>query len=627
MGVLLARCSSQRALLEAWADTRSRLSADGLERPEVLAFEGVAARTLAEVSDALRDGRWRPHPVARVAIPKPGGGLRTLGIPSLEDRIVERAVLRVIDPVVDPELLPWSFGYRRGVGVADAIRALVDERDEGARFVVRGDLTRCFDAIPRRRLLARFGDVVVDRELTELVRRLVNRPVAGKRPPDHHYWKGLHQGAPLSPILANLYLDAFDRLVLDATGAPVIRFADDFAVAVTSLAEAQLAMTATREAALSLGLDLSAEKLRVDTFEQGVSFLGQVVTAGTGSRTDRLANPLAVTVYVTHQGALLRSKGDRLRAERIEDDKPFSISFNRLRQVVVFGRVGLTTPLMQKLLARGIDLVMLSERGQYYGRLQGAAASNPFLRDAQYAAAREPSSALDIARRIVAGKIVNMRAALLRGRRRGRSDELVDLLAFLSRSRAAALKAESLGTLLGVEGSASREYFRGLSLILTDDLVFPGRRRRPPPDPVNSLLSFCYSLLIQDVIGAVEASGLDPAMGFLHRPRVGRPSLALDLVEELRPVVVDSVVLRLFNTRALTANHFTTDIGPPQTCLLTAEGRSAAVAAYERRMLTLYTHVSSGRRVSYRVGAGLQARVLAEELLGLPRRYEPVVWK
>lgn len=627
MGVLLARCSSQQALLEAWAETRSRLSVDGHERPEVVAFEKVAARRLAEVSDGLRDGTWRPHPVVRVDIPKPGGGVRTLGIPALEDRIIERAVLRAIDPVIDPELLPWSFGYRRGVGVADAIRALVDERDNGARFVMRGDLTRCFDEIPRRRLLARFAGVVEDRELTELVRRLVNRPVAGKRPREHQHWKGLHQGAPLSPILANLYLDSFDRLVLGRIGVPVIRYADDFAVAVTSMEEASQAITAARESALSLGLELSADKLRVETFEQGVSFLGQVVTAGTGSRTDRLANPLAVTVYVTHQGALLRSKGERLRVDRSDEEKPFSISFNRLRQVVVFGRVGVTTPLMQKLLTHGIDLVMLSERGKYFGRLQGSLASNPFIRDAQYAKARDIAGALDIARRIVAGKIVNMRAALLRGRRRGRSDDPADVLSFLSRSRSSALKADSLGALLGVEGSASREYFRGFAQLLDHELVFSGRHRRPPPDPVNSLLSFGYSLLIQDVIGAAEASGLDPTMGFLHRPRVGRPSLALDLVEELRPVVVDSVVLRLFNTRALTANHFTTDIGPPQSCLLTAEGRAIAVAAYERRMLTLYTHVPSGRCVSYRVGAGLQARVLAEELMGLPRRYEPTVWK
>jgi len=187
--------------------------------------------------------------------------------------------------------------------------------------------------------------------------------------------------------------------------------------------------------------------------------------------------------------------------------------------------------------------------------------------------------------------------------------------------------APSVEALMGVEGAASREYFRGFAMVLSEPWVFEGRRRRPPPDPVNSLLSFGYSLLIQDVIASIESAGLDPLVGYLHRPQVGRPSLALDLVEELRPLIVDAFVLRVFNTGAISRDHFTIDAGPPTTCLLTAEGRKIAIGAYERRMLTMYTHTPSARRVSYRVGAGLQAKLLADELNGQPKRYEPVVWK
>jgi CRISPR-associated protein Cas1 len=201
--------------------------------------------------------------------------------------------------------------------------------------------------------------------------------------------------------------------LLDA-GHPVIRYADDFAVPTSTREEASAVVVTAREAALAHGLDLSPDKLSVQDFDEGVTFLGQVVTSGTGARADRQAHPTATTVYVTEQGALLRKKGNRLCVDR-RGQAPFTIAFARVRQIVVFGRVGVTTPLLHALLTQGIELVLLGERGQFFGRLQGSSGSNPFVRDAQYRAASQGDVALDIARRIVAGKITNMRVALTSG--------------------------------------------------------------------------------------------------------------------------------------------------------------------------------------------------------------------
>lgn len=621
MGELLERASRQQALLDAWHDVRNRARQEGKSGGAHAAFERDAARRLAQVSDELRSHTWRPSPVRRVVIPKPSGGQRQLGIPALEDRVVERAVLAVLDPVVDPELLPWSFAYRRGLGVQDALRCLLECRDEGAQWVTRGDFSRCFDEIPRSRLLDRLAQVVPDDALIEVVRLLVYRPERGGESSS----KGLHQGSALSPLLANVYLDRFDRILLDH-GYQVVRYADDVAIAVDDRPSGEQALCRAQQAAAALGLELSPEKCSVRSFEEGVPFLGEVLTAGTGRRLDRLAHSQAATIYVNEQGGLLRSRGSRLRLER-RNELVFSIAFSRVRQVVIFGRVGMTTPFLQQVLVRGIDLVLLSDHGSYYGRVQSSTAANPFVRQRQHDAVGDPARSLDLAQRVVRGKIVNLRAGLLRARRRKDMTGLLELIERLDRARAKVGETTSTGALMGVEGSATREYFAGLGQVVGELWAFTARRRRPPPDPLNSMLSFGYSLLIQEVVAAIEAAGLDPYAGFLHQARVGRPGLALDLMEEFRPILVDAVVVRAVNTGMISRDDFVVDPGPPTACSLTREGRKTFLGAYERRMLTLFTHPGTARRVSYRVGLCLQARALANELLGSGDRYEPVVWK
>lgn len=622
MGDLLDRVAHQQNLLEAWQDTRRRAHERGQLGGEHVAFAQSAASNLAAMSTALLEGTWRPSPARPVMIPKPSGGQRQLGVPTLEDAILERAVLRIVDPIVDRELLPWSFAYRRGLGVDDAVRSLLQARDEDdAHWVARLDFSDCFESIPRRPVMQRVDEVTGDPELAELIRLLVYRPIAG----DHRSAStGLTQGAPLSPLLANLHLDRFDRAML-ARGYVVIRYGDDVAIPVASRAQAVQASTAAQLEASGLGLAISPSKAAIRSFADGVPFLGQTLTEGTATKTAQQARPKATTVFISDSEGLLRSRGDRLRYER-DGELQFSISFKRVRQVVAFGRVGCTTPFLHQVMARGIDLVFLNQHGRYLGRIQSGASVNPDVRQRQYKLARQPARSLEMAKRIVAAKTTNLRVGLLRATRRSSRGQVDDLVDRMRRRITEAASAETLQSALGIEGAASRDYFQGLRSLLNSEWEFAGRRRRPPPDPVNSLLSLGYTLLLQEAIAAAEVADLDPYLGFLHQPRTGRPSLALDLIEEFRPVLVDATVLRAIATGQLRREHFEIDPGPPQRCTLTAPGRKIFLSAYERRMLTVFTHAGSGRRVSYRVGLSLQAQSLAAELQGRGR-YEPVVWK
>ena len=615
MASLLERVASQELLIDAWNETRHRAGehAGGFE--EAQQFSRVAAKRLATVSSELLAGTWTPSPVRSARIPKSSGGWRQLGIPPLTDRIVERAILTVIDPVLDPLLLPWSFAYRRGLGVPDALRALAELRDDGSQWAVRGDFENCFDAIPRLAVIAKLREIIDDAALVELLALLIRRPVEGRK---------------LSPLFANLYLDSFDRALL-RHGHTVVRYADDFVIPVADRATAEHVVSAAQREAAALGLTLGEQKVSVHSFEEGIPFLGALTTAATSPPMHRFDHPQATTVFVTTPGAVLRSRGHRLRVEFPSDDPDagdtsWSIAYERVRQIVVFGRAHLTTPLMQQLLSRGIDLSLLSDQGQYFGRLQGAVGANPFLRAAQYGIAQQPERQLDLARRIVAGKINNQRALLLR-RQRHAGLRLDTPIERLSNARMRVRTARTLNELMGVEGAASREYYAAFGALLDDGFTFSTRRRRPPPDPVNSMLSFGYTLLIQEIISAIETTGLDSCEGVLHSRRVGRPSLALDLVEEFRTTIVDAVVLRAINTHIIRPEHFEYPDNAPGMCRLTADARKAFLREYERRQLTLVTHPSTGRRVSYRVAAGLQARDFAAELQGSTRRYEPMVWK
>jgi CRISPR-associated protein Cas1 len=234
-----------------------------------------------------------------------------------------------------------------------------------------------------------------------------------------------------------------------------------------------------------------------------------------------------------------------------------------------------------------------------------------------------PASA-GLARAFIDGKIASMRVGLLHAGRA--ADPVVTGVAeTLAITRLVLAGASSRDVMLGHEGSATREYFRAWRSLIVSSWGFTARERRPPPDPVNAMLSFGYTLLVQEAIAALETAGLDAAVGFMHQARWGRPCLALDLVEEFRPLIVDVVVLRCVTSGVVRFEEFT--VTPDKGCRMGDRARQAFLAAYERRMLTLFTHEAAGRRVSYRVGLGLQAKALARAVLDPAREYRPVRWK
>lgn len=325
-------------------------------------------------------------------------------------------------------------------------------------------------------------------------------------------------------------------------------------------------------------------------------------------------------VYLDTQGLRVGRSGAVLQVKE-RDRIVQEIRMGEICQLNIMGNIQLSTQLVQSLCQEDIPICYFSQGGWFYGIAQGLCTKNVFLRQRQYAMAAEPWFCRSLARKLTAGKIRNQRTFLLRNH----VEPPALAIAEMKRMAERAENCGSIEELLGLEGNAARLYFgafAGFIKVESEDGIpgsggftfdFAGRNRRPPRDPVNALLSLGYSMLAKDLTVACYAVGFDPMMGFYHQPRFGRPSLALDLMEPFRALIVDSAVVNAINTRMVTLRDFLSVAG---SVALKPEGRKAFYRAYEMRMDTLVTHPLFEYRVSYRRLLEIQARLLGKVLEG-----------
>ncbi|MGH7957708.1 MAG: CRISPR-associated endonuclease Cas1, partial [Opitutaceae bacterium] len=341
---------------------------------------------------------------------------------------------------------------------------------------------------------------------------------------------------------------------------------------------------------------------------------------------------------------LVREKGEVVAEVRISD----------LSHVAIFGAATVSTALLQTLCEKDIAVSYFSSGGFFYGLTRGQSLKNVFTRIAQFGVASDPLETLRIARLMVNGKIRNQRKMIMRNH----SAPPITATERLKYAAQSALEAQAIGELLGIEGAAALVYFENFSGMIksADDIDeaivgagagipagvaetrpprrakgdaagqqffsfdFTRRNRRPPRDAVNALLSLGYSMLARDCTVAAHAVGFDPYVGFHHQPRFGRPALALDLMEEFRPLIADSVALTLINTRVISPTDF---VRAGDAINLSADGRKRFFSAYEQRMNATIVHPVFDYQVSYRRALELQARLLAKALTGEIEQYVP----
>ena len=333
------------------------------------------------------------------------------------------------------------------------------------------------------------------------------------------------------------------------------------------------------------------------------------------------------TVYITQEYDSFIGKTDERLTVKANKKKLLDIPLIKIDSLVIMGQATMSPTLIYELLERKIPLSFVTATGKYKGCLQPELTKNIFVRKAQWLAAGETETAIHLVRGFVRGKLKNYRSLLMRRRREYPDLNLDTGITKLEQAIAPIDLTDSIDSLRGLEGAGSAAYFGCFDrLIKNDSFKFKSRVRRPPTDPVNSLLSLGYSLLRHDLQSAVNIVGFDPYLGYLHYERYGRPSLALDLMEEFRPLIVDAMVLNALNKEKLTPDNFTSE-AISNAVSLTKEGLKIFLRLYEQKKQSKFKHPVLKRQCTYQQAFEMQARFVAKYLMQETDKYPPLILK
>lgn len=705
-------------LFQAWNKVVSNDGMAGYDGNSILDYSLRIEEHLKALGTQLLTGTYEPQPLLKLPMMKPDGSVRTLLIPTVMDRVAQTAAAMVLMPLTESELGANTFGYRPGLSRMTAAHEIERLRKLGYQWVVDADIRSFFDNVDHTLLLERFGQLCDDKELANLIHVWLTAEIHDGINPRMKNSIGLPQGCPISPVLANLYLDKFDEQI-EQEGFKLVRFADDFLILCKTKPKAEAALRLSEELLAELKLNLNDKKTRITTFSEGFKYLGylfirslvlptkmhperwydklgrlklrkapktglnkqgeyeleagdfgtvrltkeellktefgekllqsldekQVSVEEFLARTvkedrlrqkekkqalDKLYSPLLNTLYLQEQGSILRKDGERFSIEKGEQQLN-EVIVRRIEQILVFGNIALTTPAMQHCMRNNIPVTFLSQHGSYFGRLEATTADHSAAERVQYLRSLDEPFSLEIARNIVAVKIRNSRT-LIRKRRamawehNGELKERFDdHLGALSALAGHAQRCESMEALRGFEGKAAALYFELFGLLFKKELPFYTeafrRVRRPPTDPVNSLLSFGYSLLHTNMFSLVRMKGMNPYIGFLHAEDKGNPALINDLVEEFR-TIIDSLALYMLNKGILRNKDFYYHKDRPG-CFLTDKARKTFLTVFERRMWENAVDQETGKAMNIRRHMEHQVHKLKEVLEGKRPVYEP----
>ncbi|PWW03812.1 CRISPR-associated Cas1 family protein /RNA-directed DNA polymerase [Hoeflea marina] len=638
--LLFQRLASPAGLAAGWEEVRENGGASGGDRVTCEHFGIGSDQRLAELGCDLHAGSYRPGPLRRVDIPKPAGGVRTLMIPCVRDRVAQSSAAQVLTPLFEAEFEDVSFGYRPGRSVKQALLRVQTLRDEGWRYTLDADIEAYFDNVSHDLLLERLYRSVSESPLTELISLWLE--TGGE------FGKGLAQGSPLSPLLANLFLDDLDEALLK-TPLRMVRFADDFVVLARRAVDAEKALAKVADLLAGFGLRLNPRKTAVRGFDDSVRYLGAVFVRSMVIRDtpdlaaygpDRLLREIAERDRKEEEGQKRQEAGDAALAaagydrgvrtlylqtpgrelglknlafavrDRSPGDEPTgkrrgsgterlvaAIHPTRIDRIEVGPDADVSTEAMRNALSFGVEMAFVNGHGETLGTLAAPLPPRARRHLAQARHVLDPSLRLELARLFVTARLKNQRALLRRLNQRRGFDQVDQICSQFARPLRAVAHAPDTASLMGFEGEATAKFWRGWAALLMHGWTLPARRRKPAPDAVNIALNIAAHLLGRDTRCVLLTAGLHPGFGVLHGIDDGRDALVFDFMEIFRAALVESVVLEAFNTRALRPEHFQSHEGGAR---IHNSGYAALIGAYEERAARLVSSPRGGRRMTWR---------------------------
>lgn len=637
---LWERVTSQEGLQEAWHRVQANDGSPGGDGVTLHDFKADLYANIMQLRAELLGGTYRSGPFRKVSIPKKKPGYRILTIPGVRDRVVHTSISNVLTPIFEPHFENGSFAYRADRGVIHAVRQIENWRQRGYSIVIEADIVSYFDNVDQTILQDKIKTIVSPlpgaAALLGLIASILREQGNALGTPG----QGVVQGSPLSPLLANIYLDALDE-EMDGDGVKIVRYADDFVILCKSEKKAEKALARCVQVIAAHNLRLHEEATRIVNFDKGFDFIGYLFLKSLAlkQKTEEPTAPRGKPVksQVTDEGVIeLEDKGSRFDPGRrvlyvldpthrltirnrsfsvLRDDgsELISIPHQRIGRIEVGPNPEFDRRVVDLAIYCAIEISILDSYGQTKGVVTANDGKRATLQLAQAKALLDDTFRAAIGRRLVDARIRNQRTQLMR---LNRGHEIVAVDEALVEMGRALRKVEfqaSAETLRGIEGSTTATYWPALGLLLQGDKSAVFRRCRPAQDPVNAVINYMTAILERDMRAAIQCAGLHPGFAFLHGSRDRHDGLVYDLMEPFRAPLTEGLAIYLFNARRLRRDMFCE--GSNRAVEIAAEGRRAIVLGYEAAVAKRVNRSDGGGKLAWRAMMQHQARSLAQSVL------------
>lgn len=605
-------------------------------------FEKALSQNLNSLISSVKTGEYIPDDLIGIMIDKTDGNKRALAVPDIKDRIMQRAVVNIIEPSIEKLLEDTSYAYRKGLSRKSAAKAIKEAKAKGMNYVLKCDIEAFFDNIDWQILFKKL-DILFDGDpVLPLLKKWVKQPVLlnNIRIIRRH---GLPQGAVISPLLANLYLDQFDEEIEGKF--KLIRYADDILILCKTKEDIENAKLEVEESLKELKLEINKNKEGVFTFDEGFWYLGylflksQIVekkdgkeilvdneiipedyaalhkhkwiasadinniipinslklkrAAASASIRSQSELRLQVPIYINGFSNIVRIEGDALviANEENKEQSPTKIPFNQISLVLFLGAPRVSLQAVIKLKENNIPVYFAHGNGKLFLSILNEPRNYTFWMK-QLKLAEDETVKLDFAKNIVSAKVHNCKTTI------SRNEGDASFAAQLDHYSELAAGANSIEILRGIEGKASAIYFDTYASMFEPEWKFEGRQKHPAVDPVNAMLSLGYTFLYNHIATSLQAYGINPEIGFYHMPKPNHFALASDLIEEVR-FIVDRLVLYLVNRRIITLKDFSFSSENNKACWMNFESRKKYIAQFELRLNTKFSPVGMDGDVTY----------------------------
>lgn len=653
---LWSKVTDLRQLDQAWSKVRLNGGCSGGDGVSIEVYGPRSAKNLNILSRKLANGSYTPLPVRTIDIPKRSGGKRRLIIPSIDDRIVHTAIAQVLNPILDPMFEESSFAYRPGRSVKMAVQHIDRWRSEGYIHVIDADIEGYFDNIRH------------DGLIEKLEQALSEYQGAGELIGHVEFWlthlsqqtgiigKGVAQGSPMSPILANLYLDNLDER-LHRRGVRIVRFADDFVVLCKSEATQDKALQLTKEVLNEEGLSLHSEKTRILDFDRGFEFLGhlflrsmiiqkvsdpeedpslllrEIAETDETARKDALELEAALkkekkggydrgtkVLYVTEPRRSLSIRNMSFVVLAGEEREIAAIANSRVDRIEVGPGCKISPEVYDLAIATQTELVHVDGYGSTQAWIEHPNADRGGLQLAQASAILDPETRLTYARAFVDARIHNQRIQLYRLIRESSDAKVKEALVQLSRNRKKLSECNEINEILGVEGASAAIYWPALGRCCKS-VGNRFKRSRPAADPLNAAMNYLTAMLERDIRTALLAAGLHLGFGFLHSARDRHHAAVYDFMEPFRAPLTEGLPIYLFNSGRLKLDMF--DVIDDDAVHMKRTAVKAIIKGYEYAVSRPIENPATGKRASWRVLMKHQAQMFGRSILGSVDDFTP----